>query len=203
MIRAILTFSLMLAATASFAQSQGSPFSGFSDNPNKPINFEADKAEVFDTEKKAILTGKVKVVQAESTLETARLIMFYDGKNTPGQAKPAAVANSPVGQNQAVSRFEMEGGVKVRSTNQVATSDRGFYDAKNNYAELLGNVILTQCGNIMKGDKLAVNLKTNQAVITSGATGGRVSGMLNQNPPNPQPGCEKEPAAKPKAKGKI
>jgi lipopolysaccharide export system protein LptA len=200
MIRASLIISLLLASSA-FAQQQGSPFAGFSDNPNKPINFEADKAEVLDGEKKAILSGKVKVVQGESTLETARLTMFYDGKNTPAQ--PAAVANSPVGQNQAVSRFEMEGSVKVRSTNQIATSDRGFYDAKNNYAELLGNVILTQCRNIMKGDKLAVNLKTNQAVITSSGSGGRVSGMLNQSQPSPQPGCEKEPAAKPKAKGKI
>jgi lipopolysaccharide export system protein LptA len=198
----LLCLSLMLTTSVLAQQPQGSPFAGFSDNPDKPINFEADKAEVFDTEKKAILTGNVKVVQGESTILTKRLVMFYKDANQQGAAKPAT---SGISGANGVSRFEMEGGVTVKSKNQAATADRGVYDAKSDLAELFGNVVLIQCSNILKGDKLVVKLKTNQATLTSGNSGGgRVSGLLVQNKPGGGEGCgDPEKPAPKKPAGKL
>jgi lipopolysaccharide export system protein LptA len=177
--RYMYTLALMLSFPA-LAQQAGSPFAGFSEKRDQPINFEADRAEVFDQEKKAVLTGRVKVIQGESTLTTNRLVIWYEDKAE--RAKQGASDNS---NNRSVKRFDMEGQVKVTSKDQIATSDKGVYDARKNEAVLTSNVILTQCNNIMRGERLHVDLKTNQAKLTGAAqSGGRVSGLLTgQNTP--------------------
>ena len=120
----------LLSAGGAAAQQAGSPFVGFTQNRSEPINFEADRAEVFDNEKRAVLSGNVRIQQGESTLQTARLVIFYEGSAAASSGRPAtttprqggAAAASPT---QNVRRFEMQGGVIVRSKNQTATAERG------------------------------------------------------------------------------
>ncbi len=201
--------ALALASPAA-AQQAGSPFVGFTQNRSDPINFEADRAEVFDNEKRAVLIGNVRVQQGESTLQTGRLVIFYEDNaaqsgsqgraatTSPRQGQPAATSNS---QTQNVRRFEMQGGVIVRSKNQVATAERGSFDARRNEAIMEGNVVLTQCDNVMRGARLHADLTANRVRLDSSPSGGRVSGILQGGggapgsatanpdcaPPRPQP----------------
>lgn len=177
---AVLSLGLVaLAAGADVAQAQtsGSPFVGFTANRNQPIAFEADRAEVFDTEKKAILTGNVRIRQGESSLAAGRLVIYYEEQGAAGRA--ATIPGAPAGQ-QNVRRFEMEGGVIVESRNQQATARSGFFDARRNEAVLDGSVVLTQCENVLRGSRLFADLTANRVRLDGGAsTGGRVSGVLS------------------------
>jgi lipopolysaccharide export system protein LptA len=174
-----LPFAAQTNAQTKKTEGSGSPFQGFSQNRNQPINFQADKAEVFDTEKKAILTGRVKVVQGESTMTAGRLVIWYESKEEQEKGKAAASTASP-SNSQTVRQFDMEGGVTISSKTQVATARRGVFNVKTDKAVLYDNVVLVQCQNVMKGDRLDVDIKRNEAKLSTNASNGRVSGLLTQ-----------------------
>ncbi|MBL8570650.1 MAG: hypothetical protein JNK84_16380 [Phreatobacter sp.] len=185
-VKALAVFGFAsLMMPAAMAQQSGSPFVGFTQNRSEPINFEADRAEVFDNEKRAVLSGNVRIRQGESTLQTARLVIFYEGGDsgqqtrasttTPRQGSGAGAA-SPT---QNVRRFEMQGGVIVSSRNQQATAERGSFDARRNEAIMEGNVVLTQCENVLRGGRLHADLTANRVRLDSAPSGGRVSGVLS------------------------
>lgn len=204
----------VLAAVPAAAQQAGSPFVGFSQNRDQPINFEADRAEVFDNEKRAVLTGNVRIRQGESSMAAARLVIFYEdqaaaGRNgtrpatTAARQSPAGAADSPT---QNVRRFEMDGGVIVNSRNQSATAERGSFDARRNEAIMEGRVVLTQCGNVLRGSRLFADLTANRVRLDGGAsTGGRVSGVLSPSgqgaPGANNPECAAPPARQPAPRG--
>lgn len=213
----VLGLGSFVGSQPAAAQQAGSPFVGFTQNRNEPINFEADRAEVFDNDKKAILSGNVRIRQGESSLQAARLVIFYEGGNAAGGAAPARPATTTArdgapagaaGGQQNVRRFEMEGGVIVRSKNQTATAERGVFDARRNEAIMEGNVVLTQCENVLRGSRLQADLTANRVRLDGGAsTGGRVSGVLSGGPQaaggpgganNPECAAPARPAARPR-----
>lgn len=184
-----------LSAPAALAQQAGSPFVGFTQNRSEPINFEADRAEVFDNEKKAVLSGNVRIRQGESTLQTARLVIYYEDNSAVGRANGAqgrastttprqgGAAAGAASASQNVRRFEMQGGVIVRSKNQTATAERGSFDARRNEAIMEGNVVLNQCENVLRGGRLHADLTANRVRLDSAPSGGRVSGILQGSGP--------------------
>lgn len=183
--RRLLLASVVLTACFGapvLAQQAGSPFVGFTQNRDEPINFEADRADVFDNEKRAVLTGNVRIRQGESTLQAARLVIYYEG-SASGAGQPSTTAPRSGGgaasPSQNVRRFEMEGGVVVRSKNQVASAERGSFDARRNEVIMEGNVVLTQCENVLRGARLHADLTANRVRLDAAPSGGRVSGILN------------------------
>lgn len=183
--QALIVVGLAGLPAPATAQQSGSPFVGFTQNRNDPINFEADRAEVFDNERRAVLSGNVRIRQGESTLQTARLVIFYENSGS-GQQSRAATTTAREGEGagaasptQNVRRFEMQGGVIVTSRNQRATAERGSFDARRNEAIMEGNVVLTQCENVLRGARLHADLTANRVRVDSAPSGGRVSGLLS------------------------
>jgi lipopolysaccharide export system protein LptA len=178
----------LVTAGASLAQQSGSPFAGFSASRDQPIAFQADQVEVFDQEGRAVLTGNVRVQQGESTMATRRLVIIYEQtrRGAQPQGRPAEpVQGSQGGGRQSVREMRMEGGVIVTSKNQQATAERGVFHATRNTAVLEGRVVLTQCQNVLTGDRLLANLATNQVQVVGGATTqGRVAGVLSPSSQN-------------------
>jgi lipopolysaccharide export system protein LptA len=69
--------------------------------------------------------------------------------------------------------MEAAGPVTIISKDQIGTGDRGVYEKSENKVYLIGNVTLSQGGNVTKGDKLIYDLNANQAAVT-----GRVRSMF-------------------------
>ncbi|WP_018698734.1 LptA/OstA family protein [Amorphus coralli] len=161
-----LLFAAVAAAPAS-AQTFETGFSGLGGESEDPIQIESDELEVRDQEGIAVFDGNVVVVQGESRMRSAKLIVHYDGggQATDGAAQPASDEAGEGGQQ--ISRLEIIGNVVVTSKDQTATGDRGDVDMKTNMLELNGNVTLTQGPNIVNGDKLVVNLDTGHARVLS------------------------------------
>ncbi len=143
--------------TSAHAQSVGA-FSGFKSGGKSPIQIEADRLEVIDKKAMAIFSGNVKVVQGDSLLKAKVLKVYYD-KNSKGK-KTADQQNS-------IKRLVVNGTVYVRSKDNEATSDSGSFNMKTEDVELIGNVVLTQGGNIMTGCLFRANLKTGIAKMES------------------------------------
>ena len=56
----------------------------------------------------------------------------------------------------------------VNQKDQTATGDKGLFDMKANTVTLEGNVVVSQGQNVMRGDRLVVDLTTGVSRVESG-----------------------------------
>lgn len=170
-------FATLAYAQPPAAQQPSGPanaLQGFAQNRDQPVKIDAGQLEVRDKDKVATFSGGVKVVQGDTTMRAKTLAVFYDGEGSTANALTAAKPG-PSGQ-QRIKRLEAKGGVKVCQDEQVATGDTGVFDMQANTVTLLGNVVLSKGMNVLKGEKLTVNLGSGEAKIEGGKGG--VSALL-------------------------
>jgi lipopolysaccharide export system protein LptA len=205
-----LTLCLVAAGAGAGGQAlaqgamQGVPnaMQGFSQNRDQPIHIDAASLEVRDKDKAATFSGNVKVVQGDTTMRSKTLVVFYDNDQpAAGGKKPAMKSSTPgPGGSSSIKRLEAKGGVVVTQKEQTVTGDRGVFDMRANTVTMYGNVLLTKDKNVLRGDRLIVDLTTGISRVESDS--GRVSGVF-QSSPAKSPGGGGNPAApSPNAPGK-
>lgn len=151
---------------------------GFSQNRGQPVQIEAGRLEVRDKDRMATFSGRVKVVQGDTTMRCQKLIVFYEPKQSgSGPAMPAAKPG-PGGSSQ-ISKLEASGGVTVTQKDQTATGKTGLFDMKTNTVTLLGDVLVSQGPNVLRGEKLTVDLTTGVSHVEAGS--GPVKMLIQQN----------------------
>jgi lipopolysaccharide export system protein LptA len=170
---------------------QGVPnaMQGFSQNRDQPIQIEAASLEMRDKKKEATFSGNVKVVQGDTTMTSKILVVFYESASAPaetpaGNAKPAKSAPIPAatpgpGGSSSIRRLEAKGSVVVTQKDQVVTGETAVFDTKANLITMLGGVVLTQCKNVLRGDRLLVDMTTGVSRVESDS--GRVQGLFIQS----------------------
>ncbi len=160
---------------------------GFSQNRDQPVHIEAATLVVKDKEKVATFSGDVKVVQGDTTMKSKSLVVFYEGDvegdKAGAAAKPPAktmqAATPGPGGEQKIKRLEAHGNVVVIQKDQTATGELGIFDMKTNTVTMTNNVIMTQGQNVLRGEKLIVDLTTGVSRVESGKNGqGRVQGLF-------------------------
>ena len=67
----------------------------------------------------------------------------------------------------------------VTQKDQVVTGDTAIFDTKTNLITMTGGVVLTQCKNVLKGDRLSVDMTTGVSRVDS--DNGKVQGMFIQS----------------------
>jgi lipopolysaccharide export system protein LptA len=176
----IVAALLAIAGAPLHAQpSKGPPnaLQGFSQNHDQPVHIEAATLEVRDKDKVATFSGDVKVKQGDTGLRCKSLVVFYEGNDADGKTLQAA-SPGPGGQ-QRIKRLEARGGVVVTQKEQTATGETGIFDMKTNTVTLNGNVVMTQGQNVLRGDRLVVDLTSGVSRVESGKNGqGRVQGLF-------------------------
>ncbi|WP_027550091.1 LptA/OstA family protein [Bradyrhizobium sp. Cp5.3] len=191
---AAFVFGVALIATgAAHAQStmQGVPnaMQGFSQNRDQPIQIEAASLEMRDKKKEATFAGNVKVVQGDTTMTSKTLVVFYEsGGDKPAAPQPTAAkgtksapmqsATPGPGGSSAIKRLEARGNVVVTQKDQVVTGETAIFDTKTNLITMLGGVVLTQCKNVLRGDRLMVDMTTGVSRVESDS--GKVQALLPQ-----------------------
>jgi lipopolysaccharide export system protein LptA len=55
----------------------------------------------------------------------------------------------------------------VTQKDQVVTGETAVFDTKSNLITMLGGVVLTQCRNVMRGDRLSVDMTTGVSRVES------------------------------------
>jgi lipopolysaccharide export system protein LptA len=189
------------AAWGASAQSsvQGVPnaLQGFSQNRDQPIQIEAASLEMRDKQKEATFSGNVKVVQGDTTMTSKTLVVFYESKDqgaTPPSAAPAKgakAAGAPMqsatpgpGGASSIKRLEARGNVVVTQKDQVVTGETAVFDTKANLITMFGGtggqVVLTNCQNVLRGDRLMVDMTTGVSRVESDSGKG-VQALLPQD----------------------
>jgi lipopolysaccharide export system protein LptA len=146
-----------------------------------PIDFDAAHIQLQDREKRVLLSGAVRITQAEMRLNAARMTLSYSGDIAGGSPE--------------VSRIDAAGGVTITRPDQTARSQYAVYDLNRRVITMVGGVTLRQGPNNLSGGRLTIDLDTGRATIdgsgvargsaTPGqpgevrSTGGRVSGRFS------------------------
>ena len=147
------------AAAQSTMQGVPNAMQGFSQNRDQPIQIEAASLEMRDKKKEATFAGNVKVVQGDTTMTSKTLVVFYD--STPAPA--AAAANSKSAKSAPI---------------ESATPGPGGSSSIRRL-EARGGVVLTQGKNVLRGDRLMVDMTTGVSRVESGS--GRVQGLFQSS----------------------
>lgn len=146
---------VLAAAVPAFAQTRH--------NSSAPIDFASDRIELQDRANRVLLTGNVKITQAEMALTAARMTVTYTGQITNGSPQ--------------VSRLDASGGVTVSRPDQTARSQFAVYDLNRRVITMIGGVTLRQGANNVSGGRLSIDLDTGRATIDgSGVRGGSTPG---------------------------
>jgi lipopolysaccharide export system protein LptA len=177
-------FALAIASCPALAQKEkekdkGVPnaLQGFSQNRDQPVKIDAATLEVRDKDKVATFSGDVKVVQGDTTLRCRSLQVYYDQENNPNNLKTAQPG--PQGQQQ-IRKLEAKGGVVVTQKDQTATGELATFEMRTNTVTLTGNVLVTQGQNVLRGERLVVDLTSGVSRVEAGkpGQGGRVQGLF-------------------------
>jgi lipopolysaccharide export system protein LptA len=206
---------------------------GFSQNRDQLIQIEAATLEMRDKKKEATFAGNVKVVQGDTTMTSKILVVFYESTPgaapaaAPGTAAPgatpaanpkAAAKGAPIpaatpgpGGSSQIKRLEAKGNVVVTQKDQIVTGETAIFDTKTNLVTMLGGVVLTQGKNVLRGDRLLVDMTTGVSRVESDS--GRVQGLFQSSgqgggplapgaspPPSPSPPSGPGPGAPTKLK---
>ena len=202
---AVLAAVVVLAAAApreALAQKPGQNVSnamqGFSQNRDQPIQIEAASLEMRDKKKEATFSGNVKVVQGDTTMTSKALVAFYDQNAAPGapatnskatKSAPLKSATPGPGGSSSIRRLEAKGGVVVTQKDQVVSGETAVFDTRTNRITMLGAVVLTQCKNVMRGDRLTVDMTTGVSRIESDSGKVQFLAMQGQDCASPLPGA--------------
>ena len=152
--------TLAIAAPQQAASGPPNALQGFSRNRDQPIQIDAVSLEVRDKEKVATFAGKVHLVQGDTVLDCEKLVVFYDAEGKTAQAAPDNTAGQ-----QNIRRIEVLGNVVVTQKDQKATAQKGAFDMKSNTITLHGNVAISQGQNVIRGDRLVVDMTTSVSRI--------------------------------------
>jgi lipopolysaccharide export system protein LptA len=152
-----------------------------------PIEITADRLDVVQPDRIATFTGNVDAVQGDMVLSADRLRVFYNGDGptaapAKGDGQSAASAKGN-GQNAAsakgdgqsaagngsIRRIEAEGNVFLSSPSQTAQGERGVYDVASDQVTLNGSVVLTQGDDVIRGDRLEVDLTSGHSRVLAAA----------------------------------
>ena len=186
---ATIAAALLVVTAQSVAQpdkkSQG-VLKGMPQKREGPVKITSATLEVRDKSKMAIFKGDVQVVNGDTEVRCAELVVFYDDEKDKSGAKKSAPPDGSVGQQQ-IRRMEARGNVVVTQKDQRAVGDRAEFDMRTNTVTLIGNVIITTADNVVRGNQMVVDLNTGIARMgTGGST--RVEGVFNSKAPPKAPG---------------
>jgi lipopolysaccharide export system protein LptA len=152
-----------------------------------PIEITADRLDVVQPNRIATFTGNVDAVQGDMVLSADLLRVFYNGGDAQnaapvkgdGQKAPSAKGDgqnpasakgdgqnaAPAGAGSSIRRIEAEGNVFLSSPRQTAQGERGVYDVASDQVTLNGSVVLTQGDDVIRGDRLEVDLTSGHSRV--------------------------------------
>lgn len=164
------------AAVAAVAWVFGGPAAAqFEEDSNEPIEITADTLEWMENDRIAIARGDADAVQGRYRLYADELTAYL---SEPGSDPDAAGESDRAGE---IRRIDADGNVRFVTPEEVITGAAGTYDVERRLVHLEGGVVMTQGENVVRGDRLDMNLDTGVSTVSaveSSDSGGRVSALF-------------------------
>jgi lipopolysaccharide export system protein LptA len=150
---------------------------------SQPIEISADSLEVEQEQQVATFAGNVDAVQGDLVLSADQLRVHYEGKDS--------AVGIAAGSGNRIRRIDAEGSVIIASPEETAEGDQGTYDVRGKLVVLEGGVVLTRGENVVRGERLVMDLVSGKSRIVGAETtvadgdevssGGRVRALFTPN----------------------
>ena len=172
--------SAMCAPDATAQNDQGPPnaLQGFSQNRHEPMKIRAASLEIREKDKMATFTGDVYVLQGDTELRCKVLVVSYEAETGTRMANSAI--EGAAGDRQ-VRQIDAKGDVVVVQKDEKATGDAATFNMRENTVTLVGNVVVTRGSNVLRGQRLVVDLTRG----VSKMDGGRIDGIFQSERRSP------------------
>lgn len=141
---------------------------------DKEIRITADKLETFNDKNLAVFSGNVHATQADTVIDSDRLEIYYDRQENTETAgsKPKKPDKNPApkeGEKGSVKRVVAIGGVKIRSGDRLATTEKAEYTSETGIIVLTGeNSKVNSGNNSVTGNKITMYRNEDRVVVESG-----------------------------------
>ncbi len=142
--------ALCLLAGPAFAQTSGIGFGQGDFDASAPVEVAADELTVDQATGRATLTGNVVIAQGDLRLSARTVTVDYvtaDGGRT-------------------IERMSAVGDVLIVAGEDAAEGQEAIYTLGTSDILLTGDVLVTQAGSTLAGDRLTVNLASGAGVVT-------------------------------------
>jgi lipopolysaccharide export system protein LptA len=165
----LLALAAGVAAAQPAQQQPTGAAQGLTMNSGQPVKIESTSLEVRDKSRIATFTGNVKMTQGDSTVQCKVLVVFYEDSSAPSPStKSGPAIASPGGGKQQIKRMECKGDALITQKDQTASGDNGVFEVKANTLTMTGKVVVTQGQNVLKGEKMVINMTTGVTKVESG-----------------------------------
>ena len=144
-----LLASLAVGAAVAPAQT----IAGF--DSNAPVNYEADRIELQDKQKRVILSGNVDISQGDLSMRAARTTVAYIE-----------------GDSIKIQRIDATGGVTVSRGTETARGDVAIYDFNRRIITMVGGVALRRGADTLNGGRLVIDLASGVSSVDGRGSGG-------------------------------
>lgn len=145
-VTAVLAF-LALSPAVGLAQGASVAFGGLKQDTSLPVEISADQLSVNQADGTAVFTGNVLVGQGEMRLSAGLVKVEY---TTDGSG---------------ISKLYASEGVTLINATDAAESREAVYTIASGSVIMTGDVLLTQGGNALSGQKLVIDLKAGTGVM--------------------------------------
>ena len=179
--RAALVLGLVACLPAALAAAQES--NGLAGHDSRqPIEITSDTLTVEQPKQLATFAGNVDAVQGDMKLRADRLLVHYARNEASAGATAASSAGSADGgadpANNSIRMIEAFGQVVITSPMESAQGDAGVYDVVAGTMQLTGDVVLTRGGNVIRGNRLDMDLNTGLSTVSGGKRSERVRAVF-------------------------
>ena len=110
----------------------------------------------------ATFAGDVDAVQGDLVLSADKLMVHYEGESSA-----VGIAS---GSDNSIRRIDAEGNVIIASPEETAKGRHGTYDVPAKLVTLEGEVVLTRGENVIRGERLELDLVTGKSRMVGAET---------------------------------
>jgi lipopolysaccharide export system protein LptA len=128
--------------------------------PDTQIEVTADLSEFRQTEKVVLLQGSVDVIQGPLRVRAETIKLQYEPNDKSSDKAYAGTVTS----------LQADGNVRIDCNGEHAEGEQAYYDILQRTIKLTGDVLLVREGNILRGDRLDIDLNSGRSAIVGDAT---------------------------------
>lgn len=157
-------------------------------NRSKPIDITSDELTVYDDRKIAQFSGNVQAVQGGYKITSQTMDVAYEATSLAQQS-----GQNGSGDAAGIDRIVADGNVEIAAEDgRRASTNKLVFNRKHETMAMVGNVVLADGKNVLKGNELFTDLKTRQSAFKPG---GRIHGHFigspgqSQTPVQPKTGA--------------
>lgn len=127
---------------------------------DSPFNITSDRMEAHQKDKTILFLGHVVVRQDDLVITGAKMTVYGAASEKDKNADDSMM--------QKIDRIEVEGDVKITQREKIATSDKAIFYHQEQKVVLMGNPMVSQGQDVVRGRLITLYLAQGKSVVEGG-----------------------------------